>query len=68
MIKNLTEQYILIFSNKDLNAIPILLADDLVIEGPVLNTLQVKLLYLKQFPIFLRVEVGLTFFAKKYLS
>lgn len=39
MLKKLTEQYILAFSNKDLNAISVMLTDDFVLEDPVVERL-----------------------------
>jgi len=42
MLKNLTEQYISAFSNKDLDAISALLADDFVLEDPVVKRLKGK--------------------------
>lgn len=42
MLKHLTEKYILAFSNKDLEAISSMLADDFVLEDPVVKRLKGK--------------------------
>ncbi|MDC0975656.1 nuclear transport factor 2 family protein [Alphaproteobacteria bacterium] len=42
MLKNLTEQYISAFSNKDLDAISAMLTDDFILEDPIVKRLKGK--------------------------
>ena len=64
MLKNLTEQYILAFSNKDLNAISVMLADDFVLEDPVVKRLKGKVAALEAISNIFTGCSRIEFFAK----
>ena len=64
MLKNLTEQYILAFSNKDLDAISTMLADDFVLEDPIVKRLEGKTLALEAISNIFTGCSQIKFFAK----
>jgi ketosteroid isomerase-like protein len=64
MLKNLTEQYILAFSNKDLNAISLMLADDFVLEDPIVKRLEGKVAALEAISNIFTGCSRIEFFAK----